>query len=318
MAKIAKNLTELIGNTPLLELNRFSQAFNLKATLLAKLEYFNPAGSVKDRIAYSMIIDAEEKGLLKPGGTIIEPTSGNTGVGIAFVAASRGYKAIFTMPETMSIERQKLLQALGADVILTPGAEGMAGSIKKAEELNHKIQNSIILQQFNNLANPITHIRTTAEEIWRDTDGNIDILVAGVGTGGTISGTGIGLKSHNPNIQIVAIEPDASPMLTEGKSSTHKIQGIGANFIPETLNRSIIDEIIRVKDDDAIMASRMLSQKEGLLVGISSGAAIWAATLLAERPENNGKTIVAILPDNGERYLSTILYDYANYPLRPR
>lgn len=315
MSKIAHSLTELIGNTPLLELQRYSKEKNLKARILAKLEYFNPAGSVKDRIAYSMIIDAEEKGTLKPGGTIIEPTSGNTGVGIAFVAASRGYKAIFTMPETMSIERQKLLQALSAEVVLTPGIEGMIGSIKKAEELNKKIPNSIILQQFNNQSNPQTHITTTAEEIWRDTDGKIDILVAGVGTGGTITGTGIGLKSHNPNIKIVAIEPDSSPMLTEGKSSPHKIQGIGANFVPDTLNRNIIDEIIRVKDEDAIITSRMLSQKEGLLVGISSGATIWAATQLAQRPENEGKNIVAILPDNGERYLSTELYDYENYPL---
>ena len=315
MSKIAHSLTELIGNTPLLELQRYSKEKNLKARIHAKLEYFNPAGSVKDRIAYSMIIDAEEKGTLKPGGTIIEPTSGNTGVGIAFVAASRGYKAIFTMPETMSIERQKLLQALSAEVVLTPGIEGMIGSIKKAEELNKKIPNSIILQQFNNQSNPQTHITTTAEEIWRDTDGKIDILVAGVGTGGTITGTGIGLKSHNPNIKIVAIESDSSPMLTEGKSSPHKIQGIGANFVPETLNRNIIDEIIRVKDEDAIITSRMLSQKEGLLVGISSGAAIWAATQLAQRPENEGKNIVAILPDNGERYLSTELYDYKNYPL---
>lgn len=315
MSKIAHSLTELIGNTPLLELQRYSKEKNLKARILAKLEYFNPAGSVKDRIAYSMIIDAEEKGTLKPGGTIIEPTSGNTGVGIAFVAASRGYKAIFTMPETMSIERQKLLQALSAEVVLTPGIEGMIGSIKKAEELNKKIPNSIILQQFNNQSNPQTHITTTAEEIWRDTDGKIDILVAGVGTGGTITGTGIGLKSHNPYIKIVAIEPDSSPMLTEGKSSPHKIQGIGANFVPETLNRNIIDEIIRVKDEDAIITSRTLSQKEGLLVGISSGAAIWATTQLAQRPENEGKNIVAILPDNGERYLSTELYDYKNYPL---
>ncbi len=310
MAKIAKNLTELIGNTPLLELNRYREVFNLRATLLAKLEYFNPAGSVKDRIAYSMIIDAEKRGKLKCGGTIIEPTSGNTGVGIAFVAASRGYKAIFTMPESMSVERRKLLQALNAEVILTPSVEGMAGAVQKANELNQEIKNSIILQQFSNPANPVIHIETTAEEIWRDTGGAVDIFVAGVGTGGTISGTGIGLKSHNSNIKIVAVEPDSSPMLSEGRSAAHKIQGIGANFIPATFNRNVVDEIIRVKDEDAINASRLLSQYEGLLVGISSGAAIWAATQLAQRPENKDKTIVVLLPDSGERYLSTELYDF--------
>ena len=286
MRKIAKKLTDLIGNTPLLEVERYSNAENIEATILAKLEYFNPAGSVKDRVAYTMIIDAENKGLLKPNGTIIEPTSGNTGVGIAFVAATRGYKAIFTMPDTMSQERQMLLKALNAQVVLTPGSEGMAGAIKKAEELNEEIPNSIILQQFANIANPTAHIGTTAKEIWEDTEGKIDIFVAGVGTGGTISGTGYGLKAHNPNIKIIAVEPDASPMISEGRAAPHKIQGIGANFVPETFNRAIVDEVIRVKDDDAILTSRKLSQTEGLLVGISSGAAMWAATELAKRPEN--------------------------------
>ena len=310
MAKIARNLTDLIGNTPLLETSRYNSSENIEATILAKLEYFNPAGSVKDRIAFSMIIDAENSGKLKPGGTIIEPTSGNTGVGIAFVAASRGYKAIFTMPDTMSMERRKLLQALGATVVLTPGADGMAGSIEKAEELNDEIPNSIILQQFANPANPATHVGTTAEEIWHDTDGKVDIFVAGVGTGGTISGTGLGLKKHNPNIQVVAVEPYSSPVLTEGRAGAHKIQGIGANFVPDTFNRDIVDEIITVTNEDAINTSRRLTQQEGLLVGISSGAAMWAATQLAKRPENKGKTIVVLLPDSGERYLSTELYDY--------
>ena len=310
MAKIARNLTDLIGNTPLLETSRYNSSENIEATILAKLEYFNPAGSVKDRIAFSMIIDAENSGKLKPGGTIIEPTSGNTGVGIAFVAASRGYKAIFTMPDTMSMERRKLLQALGATVVLTPGADGMAGSIEKAEELNDEIPNSIILQQFANPANPATHVGTTAEEIWRDTDGKVDIFVAGVGTGGTISGTGLGLKKHNPNIQVIAVEPYSSPVLTEGRAGVHKIQGIGANFVPDTFNRDIVDEIITVTNEDAINTSRRLTQQEGLLVGISSGAAMWAATQLAKRSENKGKTIVVLLPDSGERYLSTELYDY--------
>ena len=315
MSKIAQKLTELIGNTPLLETVKYNDSEQVEATILTKLEYFNPAGSVKDRVAYSMIIDAENSGKLKPGGTIIEPTSGNTGVGIAFVAACRGYKAIFTMPDTMSMERRKLLQALSAEVVLTPGAEGMAGSIKKAEELNAKIPNSIILQQFCNPANPTTHISTTAEEIWKDTDGKVDIFVAGVGTGGTVSGTGLGLKAHNPLIKIVAVEPDSSPVLTEGRAGTHKIQGIGANFVPKTFNKFVVDEIIRVTDDDAIETSRKLSQQEGLLVGISSGAAMWAATQLAKRPENKGKTIVVLLPDSGERYLSTVLYDYEDYPI---
>lgn len=315
MAKIAHSLTDLIGNTPLLEVSRYCKSENVESTILAKLEYFNPAGSVKDRVAYSMIIDAENKGKLLPGGTIIEPTSGNTGVGIAFVAATRGYKAIFTMPDTMSSERQMLLKALNAQVVLTPGAEGMAGSIRKAQELNAEIPNSIILQQFENITNPTVHIGSTAEEIWLDTDGNVDIFVAGVGTGGTISGTGYGLKAHNPSIKIVAVEPDASPMITEGRAAPHKIQGIGANFIPKTFNRAIVDEVIRVKDDDAILTSRKLSQTEGLLVGISSGAAMWAATELANCPENKGKTIVVLLPDSGERYLSTVLYDLDEYPI---
>lgn len=315
MAKIAHTLTDLIGNTPLLAVSRYCKSENTESTILAKLEYFNPAGSVKDRVAYSMIIDAENKGKLMPGGTIIEPTSGNTGVGIAFVAATRGYKAIFTMPDTMSSERQMLLKALNAQVVLTPGCEGMAGSIKKAQELNAEIPNSIILQQFENIANPTVHIGSTAEEIWHDTDGHIDIFVAGVGTGGTISGTGYGLKAHNPNIKIVAVEPDSSPMITEGRAAPHKIQGIGANFIPKTFNRAIVDEVIRVKDDDAILTSRKLSQTEGLLVGISSGAAMWAATELAKRPENKDKTIVVLLPDSGERYLSTVLYDLDEYPI---
>ena len=315
MAKIAHSLTDLIGNTPLLEVTKYCASENIKATILAKLEYFNPAGSNKDRVAYSMILDAENKGLLKPGGTIIEPTSGNTGVGIAFVAACRGYNAIFTMPDTMSRERQMLLKALNAQVVLTPGADGMAGAIRKAEQLNDEIPGSIILQQFENIANPTAHIGTTAEEIWRDTDGQIDIFVAGVGTGGTVSGTGYGLKAHNPDIQIVAVEPHSSPMISEGRSAPHKIQGIGANFIPSTFNRAIVDEVICVKDDDAILTSRRLSQSEGLLVGISSGAAMWAASELAKRPENQGKTIIVLLPDSGERYLSTVLYDYEEYPI---
>ena len=315
MSKIAKSLTDLIGNTPLLELDNFSKAENLDTPVIGKLEYFNPAGSVKDRVAFGMIKDAEEKGLLHKGGTIIEPTSGNTGVGIAFVAASRGYKAVFTMPDTMSMERRRILQALGAKLVLTPGAEGMAGAVKKAEELQRSTPNSIILQQFSNPANPAFHVATTAEEIWRDTNGKVDIFVAGVGTGGTVSGTGHGLKSHNPKIKIVAVEPSASPILSGGKPGPHKIQGIGANFIPDNFDCAVVDEVITVGNDDAILTSRKLAQHEGLLVGISAGAAIWAATQLAMRPENKGKMIVALLPDTGERYLSTDLYDYENYPL---
>ncbi len=315
--KIAKNITDLIGNTPMLELNRFMAATgtNTGARILAKLEYFNPAGSVKDRVGYAMVIDAEKSGLLRPGGTIIEPTSGNTGVGIAMTAAARGYKAVFTMPETMSAERRMLLSALGAEIVLTPGAEGMQGAVNRAKEIQAATPNSIILQQFSNPANPAAHERTTAEEIWHDTDGQIDIIVAGVGTGGTISGTARGLKRHNPAIKAFAVEPASSPLLSKGTAGPHAIQGIGANFIPDNFDREIIDGIICVPDDDAIKTSRMLASNEGLLVGISSGAAAWAALQLACKQENAGKTIVVILPDTGERYLSTKLYDYENYPL---
>ncbi len=315
--KIAKNITDLIGNTPMLELNRFMAATgtNTGARILAKLEYFNPAGSVKDRVGYAMIIDAEKSGLLRLGGTIIEPTSGNTGVGIAMTAAARGYKAVFTMPETMSAERRMLLSALGAEIVLTPGAEGMQGAVNCAKEIQAATPNSIILQQFSNPANPTAHERTTAEEIWHDTDGQIDIIVAGVGTGGTISGTARGLKRHNPAIKAFAVEPTSSPLLSKGTAGPHAIQGIGANFIPDNFDREIIDGIICVPDDDAIKTSRMLASNEGLLVGISSGAAAWAALQLACKQENAGKTIVVILPDTGERYLSTKLYDYENYPL---
>lgn len=315
MAKIANSLTELIGNTPLLKLEKFSASEKMETPVVAKLEYFNPAGSVKDRVAYGMIIDAEKKGVLKPGGTIIEPTSGNTGVGIAFVAASRGYKAIFTMPDTMSIERRRILEALGAQLVLTPGAEGMVGAVKKAEELKEEIPGAIILQQFSNPANPAYHVATTAEEIWRDTDGKVDIFVAGVGTGGTVSGTGRGLKAHNPNVKVVAVEPSASPILSGGKPGPHKIQGIGANFIPDNFDADIVDQVITVQNDDAFLTSRKLAKHEGLLVGISSGAAVWAAQQLANLPENKGKVIVALLPDTGERYLSTDLYNYDGYPL---
>ena len=306
---IFNSADELIGNTPLLELVNIEKKFNLKAKLFAKLEFMNVSGSAKDRVAKAMILDAEKSGKLKPDSVIIEPTSGNTGIGLASVGTSRGYKVIIVMPDTMSMERRKLLQALGATVVLTPGADGMAGSIEKAEELNDEIPNSIILQQFANPANPATHVGTTAEEIWHDTDGKVDIFVAGVGTGGTISGTGLGLKKHNPNIQIIAVEPYSSPVLTEGRAGAHKIQGIGANFVPDTFNRDIVDEIITVTNEDAINTSRRLTQQEGLLVGISSGAAMWAATQLAKRSENKGKTIVVLLPDSGERYLSTELYD---------
>lgn len=315
MAKIAKRLTELIGNTPLLELTEYNVSKGLEATLVGKLEYFNPAGSVKDRIALAMIEDAEAKGLLLPGATIIEPTSGNTGVGLALVATVKGYKLILAMPETMSIERRNLLKALGAHLVLTPGADGMKGAIAKAEELRAATPGSIILQQFENPANPSIHICTTAEEIWRDTDGKVDIFVAGVGTGGTISGTGAGLKSHNPAIHIVAVEPADSPVLSGGKPGPHKIQGIGAGFVPKIYNDGVVDQIITVSNDDAIRTSRTLAQKEGLLVGISAGAATYAATQLAALPENKGKTIVVLLPDTGERYLSTVLYAFDEYPL---
>lgn len=315
MARIARQLTDLVGNTPLLEFSNFNTSKGLKAQVIGKLEYFNPAGSVKDRIALAMIEDAEAKGLLRPGATIIEPTSGNTGVGLAFVSASKGYKLILTMPDTMSAERRNLLKALGAQLVLTPGAEGMKGAIAKAEELRDATPGSIILQQFENPANPAVHIRTTAEEIWRDTDGKVDLFVAGVGTGGTVSGVGAGLKAHNPNVQIVAVEPSDSPVLSGGKPGPHKIQGIGAGFIPKTYNGEVVDKILQVTNDDAIRTSRELAGKEGLLVGISSGAAVYAAVELAKLPENEGKTIVALLPDTGERYLSTVLYAFEEYPL---
>ncbi len=315
MAKIAKNLIELIGNTPLLELSNYDKSQNLNARIVAKVEYFNPAGSVKDRAALAMIEDAEQRGLLKSGGTIIEPTSGNTGVGLAFVASIRGYKLILTMPDTMSVERRNLLRARGAEIVLTPGAEGMAGAISKAEELRASIPGAIILQQFENPANPAIHVATTGPEIWRDTDGKVDIFVAGVGTGGTVSGVGKYLKSQNPNVKIVAVEPASSPVLSGGKAAPHMIQGIGANFVPATYNAEVVDEVIQVPNDAAILTGRLLSQTEGLLVGISSGAAVWAATELARRAENAGKTIVTLLPDTGERYLSTALFNTECYPL---
>lgn len=315
MKKIAKNLTDLIGNTPLLELSNYNRKHQLEATVIAKLEYFNPAGSVKDRVALSMIDDAERRGVLKPHATLIEPTSGNTGVGLAFVASARGYHLILTMPDTMSLERRNLLKALGAQLVLTPGAEGMTGAIRKAQELNESIEGSVILQQFENPANPAIHVTTTAEEIWRDTAGEVDIFVAGVGTGGTVSGVGRGLKSHNPAIRIVAVEPAGSPVLSGGKPGPHKLQGIGAGFVPKTYDASVVDEVIAVADDDAIRTSRELTATEGMLVGISSGAAAFAATQLAQRPENRGKKIVVLLPDTGERYLSTELYDFERYKL---
>ncbi len=315
MSKISKKLTDLIGNTPLLELGNFTKLHNAEAKIIGKLEYFNPLGSVKDRIAFSMIEDAEKIGVLKPNSVIIEPTSGNTGVGLAYVSATKGYRLILTMPETMSLERRNLLKALGAELVLTEGAKGMKGAIAKAEELQAEIPNAIILQQFENPANPAIHIRTTAEEIWRDTDGNIDIFVSGVGTGGTVSGTGKRLKELNPEIQIVAVEPSASPVLSGGSPAPHKIQGIGAGFIPKTYDASVVDKIIRVENDDAIRTSRELAKTEGLLVGISSGAAVYAALQLAKQPENKGKNIIVILPDTGERYLSTVLYAFDEYPL---
>ena len=307
MAKIAKKLTDLIGNTPLLELANYNSVNNLDARVIAKLEYFNPGGSVKDRIGFSMIEDAERKGLIDKNSTIIEPTSGNTGIALAFVAASKGYRLILTMPDTMSIERRSLLQALGAELVLTPGSEGMKGAIKKAEELAASIPGSFIPQQFANPANPEIHRRTTAEEIWRDTDGQIDILVAGVGTGGTLTGVGEVLKQRKPDIKVIAVEPFDSPVLSGGKPGPHRIQGIGAGFVPEVLNTSIIDEIVKVKNEDAFAASRMLAKTEGLLVGISSGAAAYAATEVARREENKGKMIMVIIADTGEIYLSTDL-----------
>ena len=312
---IAKKLTELIGNTPLLELGTFSAARGLKTPIIAKVEYFNPGGSVKDRIALAMIEDAEARGVLKPGATIIEPTSGNTGVGLALVSAVKGYRLILTMPETMSVERRNLVKAYGAEVVLTPGADGMKGAIAKAEALRDATPGSVILQQFENPANPAKHYATTGQEIWRDTDGKVDIFVAGVGTGGTVSGIGKALKEKNPDVKIVAVEPLSSPVLNGGKSGAHKIQGIGAGFVPKTYNADVVDEVFDVDNDDAIRTGRQLAQEQGLLVGISSGAAAFAAAEIAKRPENAGKSIVVLLPDTGERYLSTILYAFEDYPL---
>lgn len=315
MEKIAQKLTDLIGNTPLLELNAYSKSHGLGARLIAKLEYFNPLGSVKDRIALAMVEDAEKKGILKPGSVIIEPTSGNTGIGLAYVSTIKGYRLILTMPETMSLERRNLLKALGAELVLTPGTEGMQGAIAKANKLQTEIPDSVILQQFENPANPAIHSRTTAEEIWRDTAGNVDIFVACVGTGGTVSGVGKRLKELKPDIQIIAVEPNASPVLSGGKAGAHKIQGIGAGFVPKSYDASVVDKIITVSDDDAIRSSRQLASCEGLLVGISSGAATYAATQLAQQAENKNKNIVVLLPDTGERYLSTLLYALDEYPL---
>ena len=315
MIKIAQQLTDLVGNTPLLQLNAYSAAEQLQTNIIAKLEYFNPAGSVKDRVALAMIEDAENKKLIKPGATIIEPTSGNTGVGLALACAVKGYKLILTMPETMSIERRNLVKAYGASVVLTPGISGMKGAIEKAEELRNSTTGSIILQQFENPANPATHYATTAEEIWRDTDGKIDIFIAGVGTGGTISGIGKRLKELNPSICIVAVEPETSAVLSGEAPGSHGIQGIGAGFIPKTFDPNAVDEIFKVSTDAAILHSRKVAATEGLLVGISSGAAIYAATQIAKKSTNKGKVIVTLLPDTGERYLSTALYDFDNYPL---
>lgn len=314
MAKIAKQLTELIGSTPLLELTKFSKAKGLDTPVIAKVEYFNPGGSVKDRIALAMIEDAEQKGILKPGATIIEPTSGNTGVGLALVSAVKGYHLILTMPETMSIERRKLVAAYGADVRLTPGSEGMAGAIKAAEIIRDMTPGAVILQQFENMANPECHYHTTGQEIWEDTDGTVDIFVAGAGTGGTVSGVGRALKEHNPQVRIVAVEPLSSPVLSGGKSGPHKIQGIGAGFVPATYDASVVDEVIAVSNDDALRTGRQLAAQEGLLVGISAGAAVWAAVQVASREENAGKRVVVLLPDTGERYLSTVLFSEEEMP----
>jgi len=312
---IYKKLTDLIGSTPLVELSEFSNSKNLVKPLIAKVEYFNPGGSVKDRIALAMVEDAEAKGLIKPGATIIEPTSGNTGVGLALVAAVKGYKLVLTMPDTMSVERRNLVKAYGATVLLTPGKDGMPGAIRAAEELRDNTPGSIILQQFENASNPAKHYATTGEEIWNDTNGEVDIFVAGVGTGGTLSGVGKRLKEHNPDVKIVAVEPLSSPVLNGGKSGPHKIQGIGAGFVPKNYDSSVVDEVFDVENDDAIRTARELAQKDGLLVGISAGAAAYAASQIASRPENAGKTIVVLLPDTGERYLSTVLYAFEEYPL---
>ena len=312
---IAKSLTELIGKTPLLELGKFSQQKGIETPIVAKIEYFNPGGSVKDRIALAMIEDAEKSGELKPGATIIEPTSGNTGVGLALVSAVKGYHLILTMPETMSVERRNLVKAYGAEVVLTPGTEGMKGAIRKAEELRDNTPGAIILQQFENKANPAKHYATTGPEIWEQTEGKVDIFVAGVGTGGTVSGIGKALKEKNPDVRIIAVEPKTSPVLNGGQSGPHKIQGIGAGFIPATYNADVVDEVYDVDNDDAIRTGRELAQQEGLLVGISSGAAAYAASQIALRPENKGKRIVVLLPDTGERYLSTVLYAFDEYPL---
>lgn len=315
MAKIHQQLTELIGHTPLLELQKLARLHQSKARIIAKLEYFNPGGSVKDRVALAMVEDAERRGILKPGAVIIEPTSGNTGVGLAWVAGVKGYKTILTMPETMSLERQNLLKAMGAQLVLTSGEKGMSGAIEKANELRDTTPGAVILQQFENPANPEAHVRTTAEEIWADMDGQVDVFVAGVGTGGTLSGTGRGLKVHNPAVEIIGVEPDSSAVLSGDKPGLHKIQGIGAGFVPKTYDASVVDKVIRVADDDAIRTGRELSLQEGLLTGISSGAAVFAALQLARQPEYAGKNIVVLLPDTGERYLSTVLYAFEDYPL---
>ena len=315
MAKIAKKLTELVGNTPLLELGKYSQEKGLETPVIAKVEYFNPGGSVKDRIALSMIEDAEKKGLLKPGATIIEPTSGNTGVGLALVSAVKGYKLILTMPETMSVERRNLVKAYGAEVRLTSGKDGMPGAIRAAKELKESIPGSIILQQFENGANPARHYATTGPEIWEQTGGEVDIFVAGVGTGGTVSGVGKYLKEKKPGVRVIAVEPKSSPVLNGGQSGPHKIQGIGAGFVPATYNAGVVDEVFDVENDDAIRTGRQLAKSEGLLVGISAGAAAFAAAEIARRPENKGKKVVVLLPDTGERYLSTVLYAFKDYPL---
>ncbi|MBO4866412.1 MAG: cysteine synthase A [Ruminococcus sp.] len=309
MANIYKNIGELVGKTPLLDADRFSKAVGAEGKILAKLEYFNPAGSVKDRVALNLIEDAEKNGTLKEGSTIIEPTSGNTGIGLAAVGVSKGYKVILTMPETMSVERRNLLKAYGAEIVLTEGSKGMTGAIKKAEELNKEIDNSVILGQFVNPANPAVHLATTGPEIWDDTDGKVDIFIAGVGTGGTVTGVGQYLKSQNPNVKVVAVEPASSPVLSQGKSGAHKIQGIGAGFVPDVLDTKVYDEVFAVENNDAFAAGNRFAKTEGILVGISSGAALFAAAELSKRPENKGKTIVALLPDTGERYLSTALFD---------